>query len=43
MVIARKISVNDVFAALEKPFPVLTDLDLSQWPISNISGHLDPF
>jgi hypothetical protein len=42
MINPRKIPVNDVFAALEKPFPALTDLDLSQWPFINIPGHLDP-
>jgi hypothetical protein len=44
MVNARQmIPVKDAFAALEKPFPALTDLDLSQWPVSNASGCLDLF
>jgi hypothetical protein len=33
----------DIFAALEKPFPVLTDLDLSsQWPVIRLSVDPDP-
>lgn len=43
MVNAQKIPVEDVFAALEKPFPELTDLDLSQRKFSYISRQLDPF
>jgi hypothetical protein len=43
MVHAGQIPVKDIFAALEKPFPALTDLDLSQWPFSYMSTYLDPF
>jgi hypothetical protein len=33
----------DIFAALEKPFPVLTDLDLSsQWPVIRLPVDPDP-
>lgn len=42
MVNARQIPLKSILAALEKPFPALTDLDLSQWPFLNISGHPDP-
>jgi hypothetical protein len=42
---AREIPVKDVFAALEKPFPALTDIHLSQWPYlpESSSSFLDPF
>jgi len=43
MVNVRQIPMKDIFAALEKPFPALTDLDLSQRPFSNTPSALDPF
>jgi hypothetical protein len=43
MVNARQIPMKDIFAALEKPFPALTDLDLSQWPFSYMATYHDPF
>lgn len=43
MVNPRQIPVKDIFAALEKPFPALTDLDLSQWPFSYMPTYHDPF
>jgi hypothetical protein len=42
MINPEQIRVNVVLAALEKPFPALTDLDLSQWPVYVISYHPDP-
>jgi hypothetical protein len=44
MVNAHKVPAEGVFTALEKPFPVLTDLDLSQWPSVSIFefGYPDP-
>jgi hypothetical protein len=42
MINSRQLPINGVFAALEKPFPALTDLDLSPWPVPSISGYPDP-
>jgi hypothetical protein len=43
MVNAGRIPVKDVFAALEKPFPALIDLHLSQWPYFGVSSYLNSF
>jgi hypothetical protein len=43
MVNTYQVPVKDIFAALEKPFPALTDLDLSQWPFYYMPSFLDPF
>lgn len=43
MVHAGQISVKEILEALEKPFPALTDLDLSPWPFSYIPTYLEPF
>ena len=43
MVNPSKVPWEYVLAALEKPFPALTDFDLSQWPFLNYNiGYPDP-
>lgn len=39
MINSRQIPASIFFAELEKPFPALTDLDLSLWPLLNSSIH----